>query len=222
VVDLAVLEGERAEAVAFLAGGLFPAEVVLGSVPLLVLSERDAEVVVEIAVQGGDPGELPVHPPLVGVDSVERRPRRADHRHVALVEVHHAAVEVVGDHRAPDAAGVPVGAEHEVVDEQLRASVEELREGLGPVVGLERVRLVDSHPWQLAAHARELVAAPGVFLLEPQQLNACRSPLFTRSGLASRHDVRSLLGTWVAGTAQASAVSRSARRRRRSVPNRAT
>jgi hypothetical protein len=36
--------------------------------------------------------------------------------------VHHAAVEVVGDHLAPDAAGVPVGAEHELVDEQLRAS----------------------------------------------------------------------------------------------------
>src|SRR5215211_3649854 len=69
---------------------------------------------------------------------------------------------MVGDERAPGAARVltvypvPV-AEHEVVDEQLRAPVEELGEGLPSLVGLEDVLLLHRHPGQLLASPRELV-----------------------------------------------------------------
>ena len=65
------------------------------------------------------------------------------------------------------------GAEHEVVDEELGATVEELGERLAPLVGLEDVRLLDPHPRQLPAEAGELIAALGVLLLEVEQLTAC-------------------------------------------------
>jgi hypothetical protein len=53
--------------------------------------------------------------------------RLADQGHVVAVEVGDDPVEVVGDERAADAAGVALvdavpGAEHEVIDEQLRAT----------------------------------------------------------------------------------------------------
>jgi hypothetical protein len=83
-------------------------------------------------------------------------------RHIPLVEVPHAAVEVVGDQRAAFAAGVPVRTEHEVVDEQLRASGDELRQRPRPLGGVELVELFDRHPGELAAHSCELVGTAGV------------------------------------------------------------
>ena len=70
-------------------------------------------------------------------------------------------VEVVRDRRADRAAGRVVRAEHEVVDEQLRATVEQLRERLGPVGGLEAVVLLDRHPGKLPALPRQLLVAAG-------------------------------------------------------------
>jgi hypothetical protein len=37
-----------------------------------------------------------------------------------------------------------------VIDDQLRVPLEQLRQRLGPVVGVEAVLLVDPHPWQIA------------------------------------------------------------------------
>jgi hypothetical protein len=47
-----------------------------------------------------------------------------DHRHVALIEVHDDAVEVVGPARAVRAAGIPIGRKHEVVNDELASAVE--------------------------------------------------------------------------------------------------
>jgi hypothetical protein len=52
-----------------------------------------------------------------------------------------------------------------VVDHELRAAVEQLRQGLGSVRGLERVLLVDRNPRKLPALPGEVVAYPGEFLL---------------------------------------------------------
>jgi len=55
---------------------------------------------------------------------------------------------------------VSVRPEHEVVDEELRASSEEIGEGRCPFVGLESILLVDPNPRQLLPPPRQLVAAP--------------------------------------------------------------
>ena len=96
-----------------------------------LLGHRKAEVEGEIGAVGGDVGELPAHALLVGGQSLDRRPREADQRHVAMVQVDERAVEPV---RQAGAAGAGaervIRAEHDVVGEQLGAAVEELGEGL--------------------------------------------------------------------------------------------
>jgi hypothetical protein len=63
-----------------------------------------------------------------------------------MVEVDDRAVEAVGDRRAVRAPGGVVGPEHEVVDEQLRASLEQAGKGRRALVGLETVLLADPDP----------------------------------------------------------------------------
>ena len=72
-----------------------------------------------------------------------------------------------------------------MVDEQLRAAFEELRQRFRPVVGVKPVLLLDPHPWQLTPLLRELVAEPGVLLLAPKQLLASRLPLLRLPTLCS-------------------------------------
>src|SRR5262249_3388579 len=98
------------------------------------------------------------------------------------------------DRRAGRAAGGVVGPEHEVVDEELRASSEEVRQRSAPLVGLESIRLVDPNPRQSLPPMRKLVAAPRELLLRLEQLEPCCEPLFTSPGLVLRH--RSCLLPW--------------------------
>src|SRR5436190_1153004 len=83
-------------------------------------------------------------------------------------------IDRVGDRGADGAARLVRRAEHEVVDEQLRATVEELGERLRPRLGLEAVVLLDRHPGKLPPLPRELVAATGELLLLREQLLAGR------------------------------------------------
>ena len=86
-------------------------------------------------------------------------------------EVDTEPVVVVGPEGADGTTLLPVGAEHEVVDDELAAAVEKLLEGLRTVRRVEDVRLVDSDPRQVAtltaefvAPERELSPLPGLFV----------------------------------------------------------
>ena len=63
----------------------------------------------------------------------------------------------------------PVGAEHEVVHEELAPSVEEIGQRPRPVLGRELVLIADRDPGQRPPLAAELVAPPGQLLLGIQQ-----------------------------------------------------
>ncbi len=80
-------------------------------------------------------------------------------------EVDPDPVEPIGNRRAAWATLRPVWSEHEVVDEQLGATVEELRQRPRALVGVEPVLLLHRHPRQLAPLAGDLVAEPRVLLL---------------------------------------------------------
>jgi hypothetical protein len=66
-------------------------------------------------------------------------------------------------------------------------TVEELRERLGPVGGLEAVFLPDLHPGKLPAFPRQLVVAAGELLLLREQLVAGGLPLLWCPDLVLRH-----------------------------------
>src|SRR5437870_6204303 len=100
-----------------------------------------------------------------------------------------SAVEGVRPGRADRTARRVLGSEHEVIDEELRTPIEEIRQRLRSVVGLEAILLVDRHPRQLSPLARQLVIAAGQLLLASQQLLAGDKPLLARSYLVLRHRV---------------------------------
>src|SRR6266545_7724282 len=89
---------------------------------------------------------------------------------VVIPEVDDGAVEAVRDRRAGRTPCRVLGPEHEVVDEELRASSEEIGEGRCALVGLEAVLLVDSNPGQLLPPPRQFVATPRQRLLRLEQL----------------------------------------------------
>src|SRR3569623_1382966 len=62
--------------------------------------------------------------------------------------MHREAVEPVSDGRARGAARLVIGPEHEMVDQQLRTPLEQVRERGASAVGVELVRLVQLDPRQ--------------------------------------------------------------------------
>jgi hypothetical protein len=82
-----------------------------------------------------------------------------------VLEVRGEAVEAVSDRRARRAATCVLGAEHEVIDEELRASSEQIGEGCRAIVSLETVLLINSNPRQPLPPLRQFVATPRQLLL---------------------------------------------------------
>src|SRR3712207_1860203 len=153
----------------------------------LLLGVQEAEVAVEVAAHCGDPVEAPAHAIPVADQLLERRARRADQRHVASPQVNGVRVERVRDRGAHRATGLVGRPEHEVVYEQLRAAVEEVRKGFGSVLGLEAVLLLHRHPGELPPPLRELVVQAGQLLLLRQQLIPLGLPLLLCPNPVLRH-----------------------------------
>jgi hypothetical protein len=86
--------------------------------------------------------------------------------------MHDYAVEAVGPVRADRAPRSPLGAEHEVVDDELRASGEQLGQRPFAVLGIEDVLLVDGHPGEFPAAPGQLVTLAAVRLLCLEQCQA--------------------------------------------------
>jgi hypothetical protein len=65
-----------------------------------------------------------------------------------------------------------------VIDEELRAPSEEVRQRCAPLVGLETILLIDPNPGQFLPLPRQLVAAPREILLRREQVEPGREPFF--------------------------------------------
>jgi hypothetical protein len=91
------------------------------------------------------------------------------------------SVESIRDRGARGASGGVVRAEHEVIDEQLRSALEEIRERYRPVVAFECIVLVDANPGKLLSASGQLVAAPRQLFLIGEEFEAGREPVFARS-----------------------------------------
>ena len=93
-----------------------------------------------------------------------------------MLEMLQRAHGVIEFERAADAAFRPVGAEHEVLDDKLAASVEQVGEGDLAVRSVEHVVLLHLDPGQRATLGAQLVAQPGEFLFLAQQFLARGKP----------------------------------------------
>ncbi|MCY1241870.1 hypothetical protein D9M72_547950 [compost metagenome] len=142
-----------------------------------VRRKGDVVIMVEAVALRRDPGEVPIHALPVGFDLRQRRIRCGDQRHVVVVEVWQHAGEVVDQEGAAGAAGLPGGAEHEMVDNELTATVEQFGQRLAPGHRVENVGLFHFHPGQSQPGGIDLVACVGVFLFKREQCFARFQPL---------------------------------------------
>src|SRR6266480_8130051 len=85
-------------------------------------------------------------------------------------------VEVVGPERADRTAGLVFWIEHEVIDEQLAAAVEQLRQRLLTARAFEDVVLLDRLPRQSLPLPGQLVTRVRELLLLNEQLLTCLEP----------------------------------------------
>ena len=91
------------------------------------------------------------------------------------------AVGMVGHERAACAALLPVRSEHEVLDDQLALSCEEVRERKTSVAAVEAVVLFDLHPRKRPAFRSERVHLPGKLLFFREEFRPGGQP-FGRGG----------------------------------------
>jgi hypothetical protein len=84
---------------------------------------------------------------------------------------------MIRNDRAAGATLLPVWAEHEMIDEQLTASVEEIPEGHLTVRPIEDVFLFNFYPWQLAAPCAQLILESRDFFFLSEELFARLDPL---------------------------------------------
>src|SRR6202008_3738284 len=102
----------------------------------------------EIVPEGGGPRERPAHSLFVYPQFRQGRARNRPEHHIVVGQVDRNPVKSVRDGRAGGTTGDVLGPKHEVVNEELRASPEKVRQRSASIVGLEAVLLVDSHPWK--------------------------------------------------------------------------
>src|ERR1035441_4008110 len=130
----------------------------LGLVGLLVGGYPEVEV--EVAIVTGRPVEAPAHSLSVSEQLFERSARDTDHRYVTRREVWENSVEAVGRRRTLQTAGSIPWPKHEMVNDELRASMEEVRQQRASLLGFESILLVDRNPRQLLPLSSQLIAAP--------------------------------------------------------------
>src|SRR5207302_6224068 len=87
------------------------------------------------------------------------------------------AVEVVGPEGAAAAADLPVRTVHEVVDDELAALAEEIREHFPAILALEDVFLLDPLPRQVSALPAELITTTGELLFLGEKTRAGGDPV---------------------------------------------
>src|ERR1700730_13376717 len=99
----------------------------------------------------------------------------------------HNAVKIVGPKRAAFAAGLPIGTEHEMVDDELTVVVEQLSKCLLPFGAVEYILLGDAHPRQIPARLAQLITLLREFLFFGEKLLARLYPRYWHYDLMIGH-----------------------------------
>ena len=140
--------------------------------------EGRLEVKIEIGFSRGHPLETPAHAFLVGGELLVRGARYRNHVDVAMLQVNVDAIEAVGAQGAMGATRLVVRAEHEMVDDELAAPLEEIGKRLIAVGTLEHVILCNFHPGKAAALFVQLILHLGKLLFLREEFLTRLDPLF--------------------------------------------
>src|ERR1700736_4995704 len=100
----------------FLAREIASAKVVVGALGNFIFGEGNLIVVIEVIPVRGEPLEPPTHPLLKGRDLREGGSRNRYQRHITMLEMHEAGIEVISRQRTTGATLLPGRAEHEMID----------------------------------------------------------------------------------------------------------
>src|SRR5882672_4143316 len=125
---------------------------------------------------------------MIGVQLSDRSARDCDKAHIVVLEVLPRAVDLVGEKRATGTALLPVRTEHEVIHDELAASVEQVAESHRAVGISENIILLDPDPGQRAALCRQAVPLARECLLLGEQRAAGFDPLFFRDDVMLGHE----------------------------------
>src|SRR5262249_32628959 len=94
----------------------------------LIWRERDAEVVVEVRMVRGDPAESPSHARADLLDLVDGRAGNDGIGQIVILQVDENPLEMVDLERAADTLRDLARPQHEMLDEELTAAFEQIRE----------------------------------------------------------------------------------------------
>ncbi len=118
---------------------------------------------------------MPTHALFENLDFGERCARNDRERHVALCEMDIRAVEMVSKERAARAARFPARTQHEMVDDELVAAVEQV-----VARRVEYIILLHLHPRQITTLATQIVARPGEGFFGGEMRLALLEPILVR------------------------------------------
>jgi len=123
---------------------------------------------------------VPTHALFENLDFGERCARNDRERHVALCEMDIRAVEMVSKERAARAARFPARTQHEMVDDELVAAVEQVGERLLAARRVEYIILLHLHPRQITTLATQIIARPGEGFFGGEMRLALLEPILVR------------------------------------------
>src|SRR5260221_9035850 len=123
---------------------------------------------------------MPAHALPVGFELGQGGARDCHEGNVVVLKMRAGAVDMVGHEGAAGAPFRPARTEHEMLDDQLAASVEQLSQRLPALWAVEYIGLVDLEPGQHAPVRAQAVALPGKLLLLDEMLPMLGQPLIPR------------------------------------------
>lgn len=100
-----------------------------------------------------------------------------------MVEMHKRSIEMIREERAARASSLPIRTEHEVIDDQLAAAIEEIGKRFPAGRRIENIVFLDLHPGQGHALRIDAIAQMRCLLLAGKQLTAGLQPYVSGNDL---------------------------------------
>src|SRR6266436_1270343 len=188
-----IVLAEDADARELIYPGIGPLLKVVEDAPLAG-AVREGDVIVEVEIAGGrgDPAKLPAYPLAVGFELLHWSARDRDETDVVMLEMLARAVDLIAEQRTAGASLLPFGTEHEMIDDELTASVEQIAERHRAVDAFEDIVLLDLDPGERAPLLRQAVALARPCLLLHKKRAPRLDPLHFRDDFMLGHDLHSM------------------------------